>query len=82
LPTNNNYRGKMVQVLVKKRIDAIPATAISSDNATTLEEAERQYILHTLKDTRWVIGGSAGALAQLGYDSSLPGKKLGIVRPK
>jgi formate hydrogenlyase transcriptional activator len=32
----------------------------------TLEEAERDHILNTLRETNWVVGGAAGAAARLG----------------
>jgi formate hydrogenlyase transcriptional activator len=50
----------------------------------TLEEAERELILETLKDTKWVQSGPRGAAARLGLNRSTLGfrmKKLGIVRP-
>jgi formate hydrogenlyase transcriptional activator len=50
----------------------------------TLEETEREHILATLKETRWVISGSAGAAVRLGLNRStlqFRMKKLGIVRP-
>ena len=51
---------------------------------TTLEEAERQQILRALRETKWVIGGPAGAAARLGIKrTTLQSKmlKLGITRP-
>ena len=50
----------------------------------TLEETEREQILRVLADTRWVIGGPAGAAARLGVKrTTLQSKmqKLGITRP-
>ena len=50
----------------------------------TLEEAEREHILNTLKETKWVVSGAAGAAARLGMNRStlqFRMKKLGIVRP-
>lgn len=50
----------------------------------TLEQAERDHILKTLRDTKWVIGGSSGAAARLGMKrTTLQSKmqKLGISRP-
>jgi formate hydrogenlyase transcriptional activator len=58
--------------------------AISVDNFITLEEAQRGHIVRTLKDTNWVIGGPAGAAAQLGTKRTTLQyrmKKLGIARP-
>jgi formate hydrogenlyase transcriptional activator len=61
-----------------------PSPAISADNSTTLEEAEREHILRALKDTNWVIGGPAGAAARLGMKRTTLHsliKRLGITRP-
>jgi formate hydrogenlyase transcriptional activator len=51
---------------------------------TTLRDAERELILHTLEAVGWVIGGAAGAAAKLGLKrTTLINKmqKLGIFRP-
>jgi len=50
----------------------------------TLEEAEREHILSTVKETKWVISGPHGAAARLGMNRStlqFRMRKLGIVRP-
>jgi len=52
--------------------------------AATLEDAERDQILRTLRDTRWVIGGPDGAAARLGLKRTTLSskiKKLGLSRP-
>ena len=52
--------------------------------ARTLEEAEREHILATLKDTKWVLSGPRGAAPRLGMNRStlqFRMKKLGILRP-
>lgn len=52
-------------------------------SATTLEEAEREQILRALRETKWVVGGAAGAAARLGIKrTTLQSKmqKLGITR--
>jgi formate hydrogenlyase transcriptional activator len=57
---------------------------VHSGKHQTLEEAERAHILGTLKETKWVVGGSNGAAARLGINRStlqFRMKKLGIVRP-
>jgi formate hydrogenlyase transcriptional activator len=54
------------------------------NKARTLEEAERELILETLKDTKWVQSGPRGAAARLGMNRStlqFRMKKLGIIRP-
>ena len=59
-----------------------PAESVA--RAGTLEEVERNHILQTLVETKWVIGGPAGAAARLGMKrTSLVYRmgKLGIKRP-
>jgi formate hydrogenlyase transcriptional activator len=51
----------------------------------TLHDAEREQILRTLRETRWVIGGPDGAAARLGLKRTTltsKMKKLGIDRPR
>ncbi len=53
--------------------------------STTLEDAEREQVLRTLRDTQWVIGGPDGAAARLGLKrTTLTSKlkKLGLSRPR
>jgi formate hydrogenlyase transcriptional activator len=60
------------------------ATEPTADGSATLAEAEREHILSVLRQTRWVIGGPAGAAARLGMKrTTLQSKmqKLGIERP-
>jgi formate hydrogenlyase transcriptional activator len=50
----------------------------------TMEEAERDHILATLKETRWLVSGPRGAAARLGMNRStlqFRMRRLGIVRP-
>jgi formate hydrogenlyase transcriptional activator len=60
------------------------ATGKSAGAVSTLEQAEREHILRTLSETKWVIGGDAGAAVRLGMKrttlQSLM-RKLGIARP-
>ena len=61
-----------------------PATAIPAQGQT-LEEMERNYIIQTLKATKWKISGSGGAAQQLGINPSTLRsriKKLKISSPK
>jgi formate hydrogenlyase transcriptional activator len=49
-----------------------------------MEEAEREHILTTLKETKWLVSGPRGAAARLGMNRStlqFRMKRLGIVRP-
>ncbi len=58
---------------------------VSDSKATTLEQAERDHILRTLRETKWVIGGTSGAATKLGMKrTTLHSKmqKLGIARPQ
>jgi formate hydrogenlyase transcriptional activator len=53
--------------------------------AVTLEQAEGEHILRTLRESSWIIGGTAGAAAKLGMKrTTLQSKmqKLGIARPR
>jgi formate hydrogenlyase transcriptional activator len=55
----------------------------SADRHQTLEEVERNHILRTLKDTRWILSGPSGAASRLGLNRStlyFRMKKLGIYR--
>jgi transcriptional regulator with GAF, ATPase, and Fis domain len=55
-----------------------------SDAPVTLKEIERDLILRTLEDHRWMVGGSDGAAAKLGLKrTTLIAKmqKFGISRP-
>ena len=61
-----------------------PDVSVTTVATTTLEQAERDHILKVLRDTKWVIGGAAGAAAKLGMKrTTLQSKmqKLGIARP-
>lgn len=49
----------------------------------TLEEAEREHILRALRETQWVLGGSAGAANRLGMPRTTliyKMRRLGITR--
>jgi formate hydrogenlyase transcriptional activator len=55
----------------------------SADRYQTLEEVERNHILRTLKETRWILSGPRGAASRLGLNRStlyFRMKKLGITR--
>jgi formate hydrogenlyase transcriptional activator len=64
-------------------ISELKRPTVSGQPPTTLEDAERQHILKALRETKWVIGGPAGAAARLGMKrTTLQTKmqKLGITR--
>jgi len=55
----------------------------NTERYRTLEEVERNHILATLKETRWVLSGPYGAASRLGLNRStlyFRMKKLGIYR--
>jgi transcriptional regulator with GAF, ATPase, and Fis domain len=43
-----------------------PSVGLATAGPITLEQAESNHILHTLRETNWVIGGPRGAAARLG----------------
>jgi formate hydrogenlyase transcriptional activator len=52
---------------------------------STLEQADREHILRTLREANWIIGGPEGAASRLGMKrTTLQSKmrKLGIARPQ
>jgi formate hydrogenlyase transcriptional activator len=70
----------------------VPLAGLHSSNSPrqdgarqrTLEEAEREHILATLKETKWRVSGAGGAAVRLGMNRStlqFRMKKLGIARP-
>ena len=55
----------------------------NTDRYQTLVEVERNHILRTLKETRWIVSGPNGAASRLGLNRStlyFRMKKLGIAR--
>lgn len=69
----------------------VPLSELQTTNESTvssmtaLEEAERDHILRALQETKWVVGGAAGAAARLGVKrTTLQSKmqKFGITRPE
>ena len=59
------------------------AAEVESIGAITLEDAERDHILKTLEQTRWVVSGPNGAASRLGIKRStlyFRMQKLGISR--
>ena len=56
-----------------------------TNGSTTLESVEREHILRVLNESKWVIGGPAGAAARLGVNRTTLNhrlRKLGITRPQ
>ena len=61
-----------------------PSGEVPPASSVTLEAAEREHILRTLRNTKWVIAGPNGAAARLGMKrTTLQSRmsKLGISRP-
>jgi formate hydrogenlyase transcriptional activator len=59
--------------------------ASQANGSTTLESVEREHILRVLGESKWVIGGPAGAAARLGVNRTTLNhrlRKLGITRPQ
>jgi formate hydrogenlyase transcriptional activator len=48
------------------RVPAVPSCSGFRTEPVTLEEAERDHILQALEESKWVVGGKAGAAARLG----------------
>ena len=68
--------------LARQKVSSL--STASADIPTKLREVEREHILRTLKDTKWIIGGPTGAAARLGMKRTTLGslvKRLGISRP-
>ena len=68
--------------LARQKVSSL--STASADIPTKLREVEREHILRTLKDTKWIIGGPTGAAARLGMKRTTLGslvKRLGITRP-
>ena len=60
------------------------AATAATNGFETLEHAEREHIVRTLGETKWVIGGPTGAASRLGMKrTTLQSRmrKLGIMRP-
>jgi formate hydrogenlyase transcriptional activator len=48
------------------RLSPLPSHAAFPTEPVTLADAERDHILNALRDSKWVVGGAAGAAARLG----------------
>ena len=77
-------RGSVLHVpLAELRNGGETAAPAMTGALTTLEEAEREHILRALRESKWVVGGPAGAAARLGLKrTTLQSRmqKLGIAR--
>jgi formate hydrogenlyase transcriptional activator len=72
--------------ILRPPLSSLKADATTvSEEAVTLEEAERDHIRKTLEYTRWIVAGPNGAAARLGIKRStlyFRMQRLGISRPK
>src|SRR5258706_43970 len=59
------------------QLSALPSIAPGSTEPVTLAEAERDHILHALRESNWVVGGAAGAAARLGVKRTTLISKMG-----
>jgi formate hydrogenlyase transcriptional activator len=48
------------------RLSPFPSHAAFHTEAVTLADAERDHMLNALRESKWVVGGAAGAAARLG----------------
>jgi formate hydrogenlyase transcriptional activator len=78
-------RGAELQIPLSELKSRPTATPFASANGfATLEHTEREHIVRTLGETKWVIGGPTGAATRLGMKrTTLQSRmrKLGITRP-
>jgi formate hydrogenlyase transcriptional activator len=80
-------RGSELQIPLaelKPRNGIVTPQLAVTNGFETLEHAEREHIVRTLGETRWVIGGPTGAASRLGMKrTTLQSRmrKLGISRP-
>ena len=84
LSSGKNLQFPLVQLEQSAHVAVPPASnGAPSSVAATLEDCEREHILRTLNENRWVVGGPNGAAALLGLKrTTLISKmqKLGIAR--
>ena len=74
--------GPTLDIPIAELTAPVGADVLSQD--ATLEAVEREHIMRTLRETRWVVSGPAGAAARLGMNRStlqFKMRKLGITRP-
>jgi formate hydrogenlyase transcriptional activator len=74
--------GPVLELPIAELTAPVRAGVLPQD--ATLEAMEREYILRTLRETKWVVSGPAGAAARLGMNRStlqFKMRKFGITRP-
>jgi len=79
-------RGSVLEVpLAEIRQSASVSLLNHFQGPMNLEAVEREHIIKVLRETRWVIGGTAGAAVRLGLNRTTLNnrmRKLGIIRPR
>jgi len=77
--------GPALQISLRDLTSAATAEKPLGGMPATLADVEREHILRTLGETKWVIGGPSGAASRLGIKrTTLQArlKKLGITHPR
>ena len=77
-------RGSTLEIPLAELKQSARAT-YTTNGSPTLESVEREHILRALSESKWVIGGPAGAAARLGINRTTLNhrlRKLGINRPQ
>jgi formate hydrogenlyase transcriptional activator len=78
-------RGDVLEIPLTELTQASVPELDNDKGSSTLQSVERNYILRTLRNTKWVIGGPSGAAALLGLNRSTLNarmRKLEIKRPQ
>ena len=77
-------RGTTLQAPVSELTNSTGVDPVARTSPTTLEDAEREHIVKTLRESNWTIGGPSGAATRLGMKrTTLQSrmKKLNIRKP-
>jgi formate hydrogenlyase transcriptional activator len=78
-------RGSRLEIPLAELKQSARNSTSQTNGSTTLESVEREHILRVLSESKWVIGGPAGAAARLGVNRTTLNhrlRKLGITRPQ
>jgi formate hydrogenlyase transcriptional activator len=78
-------RGSVLEIPLMELKQSPTQSFNDNIGVSTLSAFEREHILRALRDSRWVVGGPAGAAARLGLNRSTLNarmRKLGITRPR
>ena len=78
-------RGSRLEIPLAELKQSTRNSISQTNGSITLESVEREHILRVLGESKWVIGGPAGAAARLGVNRTTLNhrlRKLGITRPQ